>query len=391
MPRSAKGLTAKKVKDAPTGRHADGMGLYLVVDESGAKRWIVRVHVKGQLNSGGKPKRAELGIGSAKLVPLPEAREIALNFQKLAKKGIDPRSLTKNVAPNFKSVARAFFEQHKKTLSNPKHAAQWITTLENYAFPTIGNLPIDQVTHPQILQCIEPLWYTKHETATRVMQRIAKVLDVATAKGLRSGDNPVTIIKNANALPARNSSIVSHHPSMPFEQLPEFFVRLKEQDGAAAMALQFTILTASRTSETLNATWNEFDLDSCVWSLEPCRMKANREHVVPLTESCINILSGMKQHSQSDWVFEGMRRGKPLSNMAMANVLKRMEITDATVHGFRTSFRTWCGHNGIEREIAELCLAHQIGNAVEQAYNRSDYLERRRDVMQRWECFILGD
>lgn len=391
MPRQAKGLTERKVRMASPGRHADGNGLYLVAETSGAKRWIVRVHVKNQLTSAGTTKRSELGIGNTTLVSLAEARETAIQYQKLAKKGIDPRSLGNEVAPNFETVARGFYEVHKQTLSNPKHAAQWIRTLEVYAFPTLGHIPIDQVDQPKVLQCVEPIWIDKNETATRVLQRIGKVIDVASSKGLRSGDNPVTVIKNANVLSSLRGGAVAHHAAMNWQDVPRFFNQLREQDGTAALALQMTILTAGRTTEIRESKWDEINLESCTWTISATRMKARTQHTVPLTSTCISILRQMQSQSQCVWIFEGMKRGKPLSNMAMANVLKRMEVTDATVHGFRTSFRTWCGENGVRREIAELCLAHQIGNAVEQAYNRSTYLERRREVMVSWERFIAGD
>jgi len=391
MPRAAIGLTERKVRIAKPGRHADGNGLYLVVDESGAKRWIVRVHVKNQLTSSGTTKRCELGIGNTVLVSLAEARETAIQYQKLARKGVDPRTLRNDVAPSFEVVARGFYEVHKRTLSNPKHAAQWIRTLEVYAFPTLGPIPIDQVDQPKVLQCIEPIWIDKNETAIRVLQRIGKVIDVASSKGLRAGDNPVIVVRNANVLSSRRKGIVAHHAAMNWADVPVFFNQLREQNGTAALALQMTILTAARTTETLEATWAEIDFETCTWTISATRMKARTQHIVPLTDTCVSILNQMQSQSHSEWIFEGMKRGKALSNMAMANVLKRMEVTGATVHGFRTSFRTWCGEKGVEREIAELCLAHQIGSAVEQAYNRSTYLERRREVMFAWERFIAGD
>ncbi|PIE10262.1 MAG: integrase [Rhodobacterales bacterium] len=392
MPKQATPLTATKVRTLGAGQYADGHGLYLVVGDSGARRWIARVQVKGMVTSSGAPKRMEIGLGNAIEVPLPEAREEALRLKRLAKQGINPLQEEIREVPSFEELAREWIASNETGWTNAKHRQQWTNTLQDYAFPQIGGMRVDQIEQQHVLSCIEPIWNEKRETARRVMQRIAKILDVARAKQYRTGENPVEIIKRANVLQRGTASVaVSHHSSLQWAELPAFWSELIERDGTAAIALQFTILTAARTSETLGAVWSEIDLEARTWSIPALRMKANKAHTVPLCDGAMALLTRLHNTRRCDLIFEGQKAGKPLSNMTMASVLKRMGRTGITVHGFRSTFRDWCGDNSVDREIAELSLAHAIGNAVEQSYSRSDLLSRRREVMEQWGRYVKGE
>lgn len=391
MPRQAKPLTARQVRNHAAGAYADGNGLYLIVDDTGARRWIARVQVKGMVTPSGTPKRIEIGLGSTSMVSLDEARARALDLKRLARQGINPLQADEARIPNFEAVARGWFEANKSTWGNGKHVQQWINTMQTYVFPHIGGVRVDLVGQQHVLQCLEPIWNEKRETATRVMQRIAKVLDVATAKQYRTGENPVEVIKRANVLSRGSSSQVVGHAALPWGETPAFWSDLIARSGTAALALQFTILTAARTSETLGALWSEIDLDADTWTIPASRMKASRSHVVPLSGQAKAHLTRMHNTRRGDLIFEGQKSDRPLSNMAMAQLLRRMGRNDITVHGFRSTFRDWCGDNRVDRELAEVSLAHSIGNAVEQAYSRSDLLDRRRAVMEDWGTYVAGD
>ncbi|WBU54006.1 site-specific integrase [Paracoccus sp. SCSIO 75233] len=257
-------------------------------------------------------------------------------------------------------------------------------------FPLIGGIRVDQIEQQHVLNCVEPIWTTKNETAQRVMQRIGKVLDVACARQYRSGENPVDVIKRANILQRGAGGSRGNHSALPWAELPAFWDQLREQDGTAALALQFTILTTARTSETLGAVWSEIDLEARTWTVPASRMKAKKPHTAPLCEAVIDLLNRMHNTRRGDLLFEGQKAGRPMSNMTMAALLRRMGRSDITVHGFRSSFRDWCGDHGVDRTLAELSLAHTVGNAVEQAYARSEMLERRREVMEDWGQFVTG-
>ncbi len=382
-------LTKNLVRTLGSGRHGDGNGLYLVVDPSGARRWIVRVTVKGQRNREGKPLRTDFGLGGADIVTLTQARDRALEYRRMAKQGVNPRFNGRQEIPSFEEIAQQVHIERLPTWKNPKHGQQWINTLTEYAFPKIGRLPVSEIEQPEIMQVLSPIWTTKHETAKRLAQRIKAVLDVAKSKGFRDGENPVTTIRDAKVLP-RVKQKVQHHKAMHWKDVPTFYANLATKDATAAKALMFTCLTACRTSEVLQARWEEFDFDERLWTIPAARMKAENEHRVPLTPAMIAILEPL-QALRSEAIFEGQKRHKPLSNMAMLMLLRRMEIEGITVHGFRSTFRDWAAERpDVSREVAEMSLAHKVGSDVERAYARSDLLEKRRELMERWCEYVVG-
>jgi integrase len=382
-------LTKKLVENLGAGRHGDGGGLYLVVDPSGARRWIVRVVVKGQKNKKGGPLRTDFGLGGADVVTLNQARERALEYRRMAKQGLNPRFSAKREVPTFEEFAQQVHIDRMPTWKNAKHGQQWINTLRDYAFPKIGRMPLDSIDQPEVMMCLSPIWTEKHETAKRLAQRIKTVLDVARSKGFRSGENPVTAIKDAQALPKVKAK-VKHHKAMMWRDVPAFYADLKVRKAMAAQALMFTCLTGSRTGEVLGMRWDELDLEARLWTCPAERMKGGEEHRVPLTDEMLAIVEPLKV-MRSDYVFEGQKRHKPLSNMAMLMLLRRMHVEGVTVHGFRSTFRDWASEvANAPREVAEMSLAHQVGSDVERAYARSDLLEKRRKLMERWSKFIAS-
>jgi integrase len=382
-------LTKKLIDNLGPGRHGDGSGLYLVVDPSGARRWIVRVTVKGQKNRKGAPLRTDFGLGGADIVTLNQARERALEYRRMAKQGLNPRFNARQEIPTFEEVAQQVHIDRMPTWKNAKHGQQWLNTLRDYAFPKIGRMPIDSIGQPEVLMCLSPIWTEKHETAKRLAQRIKAVLDVAKSKGFRSGENPVTAVRDARVLPTVKVK-PNHHDAMPWRDVPAFFAELEGRSAIAAKALQFTILTACRTSEVLDMTWPEVDFDTRLWTVPAARMKGGKEHRVPLTDEMLSILTPLKAMA-SDYVFEGQKRHRPLSNMSMLMLLRRMGRDTFTVHGFRSSFRDWASEAAnAPREVAEAALAHQVGTNVERAYARSDLLEQRRKLLVAWTSYIDG-
>ncbi len=379
-------LTKKLVENLGPGRHGDGSGLYLVVDPSGARRWIVRVTVKGQKNRKGAPLRTDFGLGGADVVTLNQARERALEYRRMAKSGLNPRFNSQREIPTFEELSRQVHIDRLPTWRNAKHGQQWLNTLRDYAFPKIGRMPVDSIDQPEVLMCLSPIWTDKHETAKRLSQRIKTVLDVAKSKGFRSGENPVTAIREGKVLPTVKAK-VQHHDAMPWQEVPAFYAELQTRSAMAAKALQFTILTACRTSEVLEMKWPEVDVDARLWTIPAERMKGGQVHRVPLTDEMLAILEPLRALA-SDYVFEGQKRHQPLSNMSMLMLLRRMRQDGVTVHGFRSSFRDWAAEAAnAPRELAEAALAHQVGSDVERAYARSDLLERRRKLGEKWSRF----
>jgi integrase len=381
-----KALTAMQVRNLnKPGRYADGNGLYLIVDPSGAKRWLLRVVVHG--------KRRDIGLGGTSLVSLSEAREKALSYRKLARDGGDPlaeKRKEKREIPTFIKAAEQVHAEHKASWKNKKHGDQWINTLREYVLPHLGETRVDQVHTPDVLKALGPIWLTKPETARRVRQRIKAVLDWAKAAGFRSGENPVEGVEKG--LPKQNGR-EGHHEAMPYGQVPAFIKNLQASDAGeiTRLAFEFLILTASRTSEVLQARWNEFDLDQALWTVPAERMKAGRVHRVPLSDRCLEILKRAKVlGADSDYVFPGRSAEKPLSNMVFLMMLRRMKL-EVTAHGFRSSFRDWAAEaTHFPREVAEMALAHTIENKVEAAYRRGDLMEKRREMMQAWSAYALA-
>ena len=393
MPRLAVPLTALRVKNAKPGRYGDGNGLFLLVRPNGTKFWLLRYRMPGG-------KQREMGLGSADLFPLADARQRAADLFRKVKLGTDPlaeRDAAKaeaGQAKAFSDVAALYIEAHKAGWKSAKHAAQWSATLEAYVYPSIGKLPVPSIDTGHVTAILEPIWRTKTETASRVRGRIEAVLDFATARGWRTGDNPARWKGHLqNLLPAASKvARVVHHAALPWREVGSFMVDLGKQEGVAPLALRFAVQTATRTSETLNAVWGEIDLAERVWTIPPERMKAAREHRVPLSAGALAVLTevGKLRTDRTDNapVFPGGKPGKPLSNMALLMLLRRMERPDLTAHGFRSSFRDWCGEaTNYPREVAEAALAHSIRDATEAAYRRGDALEKRRALMQSWSDY----
>ncbi|TCJ39586.1 site-specific integrase [Parafrankia sp. BMG5.11] len=386
MSRSIHRLSPLQVKNlSKPGLHPDGGSLYLNVSASGTKSWRI-VYVRNG-------KRFELGIGPLSSVTLSNAREKAAEARKLLQEGEDPKQHWAKQRPskdkNFGSIAIEHIEAHEPAWKNAKHRQQWRNTLTTYA-ATIWDRPVDQITVEDILGILKPIWATKPETASRVRGRIETVLDAAKVRGLRSGENPAAWRGNlALLLPTRKKGSQRHHPAMPFAQVPSFFKDLGELSALTARALELTILTAARTSEVLHAQWSEFDLEAAIWTVSAERMKAGREHRVPLSPPAVKLLTSL-QGGHDTLVFPGQAEGKPLSNMSMEMCLRRMKMDRYTVHGFRSSFRDWVGEvTDFPREVAEFALAHIVGSATERSYRRGNSFEKRRELMNAWAEFCL--
>ncbi len=374
---SARGVTTI----TKPGRHGDGGGLYLVVDKSGAKRWVFLYRREGTLR--------EMGLGGLKSVSLARARELAAEARVNLQAGIDPITAKNNApvaVPTFGEEADDFIDAMGPQFRNAKHLDQWKMTLKVYAAP-LRSKRVDQIATADVLEVLKPIWLTKPETAARLRGRIERVLDAAKAKGHRTGQNPALWRGHLdNLLPKRRKLSRGHHAAMPYERVPAFVADLRERDAMAARALEFTILTAARTGETFGATWREIDLEAAIWTIPRERMKAGREHRVPLTDRAVEILTELSELSTGPdaYVFPGQKKGRPLSVMAMDMILRRMDI-EFTVHGFRSSFRDWAGEEtSFPREVAEAALAHVVGDETERAYRRGDALEKRRKLMIAW-------
>ncbi len=401
MARSVDKLSALRVeKEKKPGLYSDGGGLYLRVSETGAKSWVCRYMLDGHRSRNGKPLSREMGLGATHAVSLAEARQKAADARNLCARGIDPLT-TKNAAEaerklkdalqiTFKACAEKYIAAHEKSWRNEKHRAQWKATLAMYAYPVIGGLPVASVDITLIIKIIEPLWSSKPETASRLRGRIEAVLNWAKVRGYREGENPARWRGHFdNLLPAKGKvRAVKHHAALPYEQISPFMQQLQKRDGIAARALEFAILTAARTSEVIGARWIEIDLGAKVWTVPASRMKAGREHRVPLSARAMVILDGIGQVEADCFVFAGGNVDCPLSNMAMLAVLRRMEREDLTVHGFRSTFRDWAAERtNLSSEVAEAALAHVIGDKTEAAYRRGDLFEKRRRLMTMWATF----
>jgi integrase len=377
-------LTARKVEAAKPGKYSDGGNLYLIVSQTGSRKWMLRFTWRGHAK--------EMGLGSATSVPLADAREKAAVARRQIAQGfnpIDERKRDRGI-PAFGEMADEVREALSVGFRNEKHKAQWKSTLETYA-AHLRKKPVDTITTDDILNVLKPIWTIKPETASRVRGRIEKVLDAAKAKGFREGENPARWRGHLDHLLPRPSKLTrGHHAAMPYEDVAAFLVELHKRQSEAALALELCILTAARSGEILGMRWSEIDPDAKIWTVPAIRMKAGREHRVPLSPRTAGILRHLEQMKGGDFVFPGQTRGKPLSNMAMEMLLRRMKVNDATVHGFRSSFRDWAGNvSNFPRELIETALAHVIGDKAEQAYRRSDALDKRRQLMDAWAVYCL--
>ncbi|MCM8857682.1 MAG: integrase arm-type DNA-binding domain-containing protein [Candidatus Thiodiazotropha sp.] len=385
-------LTPRKVATAKPGKHEDGGGLRLAVSKSEAKKWVLRFTING--------KRREMGLGSFPDVGLAEARDKASRCRKQAKAGIDPieeRKAKPEKTPTFTTCAARYIRAHRHGWKNTKHARQWVSTLKTYARPTIGSKQVDSITTEDILNILSPIWTTKTETAKRVQGRIENILDYAAAHKYRDPLNPARWRAHLDKLLPKPSRVkkVNHHPAMPYTEVATFMAELSQLESVSALALRFLILTATRTSEVLKAQWQEINLETAEWTIPASRMKTRREHRVPLSNAAIAVLEALPRINDNPHIFPGAHHGKPLSNMALLQIMRGMDYGvngtrgNYVPHGFRSSFRDWSGEiSSFPRDVAEMALAHTIENKVEAAYRRGDLFMKRRKMMQEWADYL---
>lgn len=385
-------LSALKVaRVSKPGKYGDGNGLYLQVTKQLVKSWIFRYTINGG--------ERYMGLGAVHTVGLVDARQEARKARLLLSKGIDPLQAKEEAAAQvratklsnktFSECVTEYILTHKASWKSKKHEKQWTATLESYACPHFGKMNVREINTALVLKALNPIWKTKTETATRLRERIERVLSWAATLGYREGENPARWHGHLQELLPKPSKLktVEHHPALAHQHIGDFYRRLAAEKGVAARALQLTILTACRTSEVILARWQEIDLERRVWIIPGERMKGGREHRVPLVPESAAILRRLEGQDPT-WVFPGAKEGKPLSNMAMLNVLKRMGRSNLTVHGFRSTFRVWgAEQTTYPKEMLELALAHAVGTAVEVAYQRSDLFERRRALMKDWALY----
>jgi integrase len=378
------------------GMYLDGRGLYLRIGPGGNKSWIYRFALGG--------KTRDMGLGPYPDIPLAEARERAAAQRKLRLDGTDPiaaRQAGKHQARldavkvmTFKACADAYIGAHQAGWKNPKHAAQWPATLGAYAYPIFGSLPVQAVDVGLVMKAIEPIWTEKPETASRVRGRIESVLDWATARGYRNGENPARWRGHLENLLPKRSKVrrVQHHAALPYAEIGGFMAELRKQEGIGARALQFAILTAGRTGEIIGARWSEISLADRLWTIPAERMKkADKEHRVPLSAPAVAILNQMAAIRSGEFVFPGAKPGRPLSNMSMLMLLRRMGRDDLTAHGFRSCFRDWAAEcTNFPGEVAEMALAHAVSDKVEAAYRRGDLFQKRQALAEAWASYCAG-
>jgi integrase len=378
-------LNARKAATVGQGKHADGGGLYLIVDAKGTGRWFYIFSWHG--------RRPEMGLGKRDDVPLAEARVAAEEARRLVRSGVNPieaRRVIATAPPTFGDVADALLEAKAPEWRNGKHRDQWIWSLK-VAAAELRPLPINDIKTEHVLAVLKLIWQAKPETGARLRQRIEAVLNAAKAQGFRSGENPAAWRGHlAHLLPKRQRLAKAHHAAMPYAEVPAFMERLRALETVAAKALEFCILTGARSGEVYGCRWAE--IEGSIWKIPPHRMKAGREHRVPLSNRALEIVEYLKPSRGHEFVFPGQRPGKPLSHIAMSKVMDRLGAKEATVHGFRSAFRDWAGNEThFAREVAEAALAHVVGDAAEQAYRRGDALDKRRDLMDAWARYCESE
>lgn len=393
MARTIGRLSAVKVQSlkAP-GYHADGGNLYFRIAHGRARGWIFRFAMRGRTR--------DMGLGSYPDISLAKARELAAECRRMVATGLDPIEARKEKRAaarveavktmTFDDCGRAYIAAHEAGWRNAKHRQQWTNTLATYVSPVFGKLPVQAIDTGLVMKAIEPLWAKKSETASRVRGRIEAVLDWAKVRGYRTGENPARWRGHLDHLLPAKTKVrkVEHHAALPYAKIGAFMAALREQAGSGARALEFLVLTATRTGETLGAAWDELDLGARLWTIPAARMKAGREHRVPLSAAAVSVLKDMQAIKHSAYVFPGARDGRPLSQMALLMLLRRMGYGDITAHGFRSAFRDWAAERTtFPREVAEMALAHTIPDAVEAAYRRGDLFEKRRKLMDAWAAY----
>lgn len=385
------------INKLPDGWHADGGNLYLFIRGT-SKSWVFRY-------TSTNGKRRNMGLGPLQTVSLAEARKIAREIrEKLIhpsnpedpisnrKDILEKKKLQQRQRITFKACADAYIEAHRNEWKNQKHIQQWNNTLTAYAFPVIGDLSVDVVDERLILKILSPIWSTKTETAKRLRGRIESVLDWATVNKFRHGENPARWrghLEHSLAKPSKVSNS-KHHAAINYREMPSFFSDLKQQKGVGARALEFAILTAARSGEIRGASWAEIDFESKIWTIPANRMKGGRDHRVALSEKALGVLQITPHHDGTDLIFPSPVKLVQLSDMTLSGVLRRMGRKDITVHGFRSSFRDWAAEaTDFSNEMAEMALAHAIGNKVEAAYRRGDLLVKRFNMMNKWSDFLV--
>jgi integrase len=372
------------------GIFGDGAGLYLQVRGPDLRSWVFRfrLHGRGHL----------MGLGPLRDVGLAEARELAAAARKLVREGVDPiarRKADRGALPGvtFGKVADTYIAAHEAAWRNAKHAGQWRSTIDTYVVPIFGSKPVAVVEVGDVMRALEPIWLTKSVTANRVRGRIESVLDFAKARGWRDAENPARWRGHLDHLLPSPIKLrrVKHHAALPWPEIGAFTATLDQEQGLAALALKFVILTAARTGEVLKARWSEFDLDAAIWTVPAARMKSGREHRVPLSApaaALLHELQPLRSATQTDWVFPGLKANKPLTSTTLFMLLRRMGRSDLTVHGFRSTFRDWCAEaTNYPREVAEAALAHTLRDATAAAYQRGDLIEKRRRLMEEWGAY----
>lgn len=388
-------LEAVALSKKAEGWHNDGGGLYLFVRGT-SRAWVFRY-------TGPDGNRRHMGLGSLAAVGLAEARRLAAEARQQVKHPmapIDPvearreaktaRRLAESRRRTFEQCAQACIEALTPEWKNAKHAAQWGSTLATYAYPVIGSFPVDQVGTAEVLRVLEPIWTTKTETASRLRGRMEKVLAWATTSKLRSGENPARWKGHLDTVLAKPGKVakVEHHEALPYQQIGEFMADLRTRDGIGARAVEFAILTAARSGEVRGATWDEIDLANRVWTIPEGRMKAGKEHAIPLCDAAVKLLEALPREEGNPLVFLSAKPGRPISDMTLTAVLRRMERQEITVHGFRSTFRDWAGETtSFPREVIEHALAHQLKDKAEAAYARGTLFGKRRELMATWEKY----
>ena len=402
-----KALTVARIKQP--GMYGDGGGLWLQVTNAGARSWIFRYWIQDRDPATGKSIRdevgklrgrsREMGLGSAFVISLEEARELAGEHRKLRRQGIDPIEVRRSQQAQhrldaaktitFEQCAEAYIKAYQAGWRNAKHAQQWQNTLSTYAGPVLGSLSVQSIDTSLVLKVIKPIWTSRSETASRVRGRIERILDWAKVRGYRDGENPARWRGHlAHLLPARSKvRQVIHHAALNYAEVPAFMATLRAYDETAARALEFTILTAARSGETISAKWSEIDLVAKTWTVPAARMKSHREHRVPLPNRAVELLQNLPRDITNDFVFT--RAGGPgLTHSAMRLLLRRIGHADTAVHGFRSSFSDWAAEQtAYPSHVVEQALAHTINNAFERAYRRGDLFDKRRRLMEDWARF----
>jgi len=388
-------LTALKIKHLKPGMHADGLGLYLKVRTGSSKSWIFRYRTGGKLR--------DMGLGPFHTVSLAEAREKAEVCRVMRLKGLDPleerlkeqqaKTIEATEGITFENCAENYIATHKAGWKNGKHADQWTATLQTYVYPVFKDKPVPLIDDALVLKVLQPIWKDKTETASRVRGRIERILDWARVMKYRTGDNPARWKGHLDHLLPKRSKVATivHHAALPIDETPGFIQILRQEETVVARAFEFCILNATRTNEAMGMRWDEYDERAQLWTVPGARMKASRDHRIPLTKRSQLILAEMQEIRTSDFVFPGGVQERPLSSMAFLMLLRRLKRGDITAHGFRSTFRDWAAERtDFPNEVVEMALAHTISNKVEAAYRRGDLLDKRQQLADAWAAFCAG-